>query len=246
MNIDWFNHIQVYRDIFYKDSTHEYFNITTKKKLTSVTTKISEYKKPFDKYNISKAISIRDNIPQHELLKLWQYKNDTRKIVGSLLHNYMEATLERCIYEPALTIINEDQKLIYEKLKVLGGKFIKDYYYNGNYISIMNEFIVGNDNIAGRFDNLSKSLDRIKLVDYKSNTDLYKQAYSNFTGKLDHLPQDKITEYTLQLSTYKSLLNLPEDIPVDLEIVWIMEDNEDYVIIPIKELKEEANIICQQ
>lgn len=208
-----------FKHILYKDDTHEYFNTELNRKLISVTTCLKKFKQPFDKEYWLKVKANQRGINTEELEKEWEQAKKDGLSKGTRYHNYIEKRLQREIFS-----ISIDEAELYLK--------------ENNDIPIHLEFIVGNDVIGGRFDNLSLRGDSLVIKDYKTNNKFEKESKYHLINGLEHLPATEYYEYALQLSLYQIIL----DVPVDKrEIIWFNSGT--YQIIDIPYLEEEAKYI---
>lgn len=219
---------------------------------TSVTTIIEEYTEPFNTEEKAKEHARKVNRSKQEVIDDWKYKNEFACRKGSTCHEYVQSlwTGEHWFYD------NFDFSGKYNdavsKIKQLADKFYEDY--KDKLIHIKAEQIVGSEeyDIAGSVDGLfiDKQTNKLILADYKTNTyitGLNKEPFiKSFLPPLEHLNDDKLHHYYLQLSMYKFLIEKYTDLTIDkMVIVYLTEINKDYEIVEIPYLKEEVENILE-
>lgn len=223
-----FSHIQ------FEPSTHVYTDLRNGNKLTSVTTSIERFKKPFDKDFWLAAKAKELGITVEELEKDWAHKKLRGQLIGNRYHDYMERRFAK--------------KAQSQKPIAAAEQYLLDYPD----IPVFTEYIVGNDVISGTVDHIALRGESLVLKDWKSNKKFYTQSRYRFTGALEHLPSSEFYTYALQTSLYRLLL---EPIPIERqECVWFYPPNKEflsdspqgdkgYIVFIMPYLRDEAQLI---
>jgi len=206
---------------FLKDN-HTYK--VNEKDLTCVSNCLDKYKTPFDSENIATKYAKKNKLKKEDVLKQWEDKKNTACDLGTRIHDFAE----RRFYSKDI-------------MPELGQEIAVINYWDSldkddNIIPVLCETKVCSEVLgyAGTFDLLLYDIKRkgLKICDYKSNGDLYKNFNNQKLLKpFDFLLDTNFNKYQLQLSYYQIPL---EDIGInviDREIIWLKED-ETYEVLP--------------
>jgi hypothetical protein len=240
---------------FYEDG--HYYECKGKRVGVSVTTFIHEYCNEFDELGMAEKSAIKNNKSVQEILDEWHYKRDFSCEKGTTCHEFAQALWSRSIYNPLRFDNSEEYKMAVAKIRCQAINFHEDY--SDTLEHLIDELPIGSEefNIASCCDHLfyNKLTGGLVLVDYKTNTDIYKDKkyYENARKKppkmkipLQHLEDLTITHYYIQLSIYKFLIEKYTGLKVDeMFIVYMSENIENYEIIPIPYLKKEVEMILE-
>lgn len=217
----------------------------------SVTRLIEEYAQEFNAEVIAERVATKEGRSVQDVLEEWEYKNDFSVHKGSTCHEYVQAKWELKYYEPDYFDHSIEYFEAVEKIKKQADKFKSDY--KDKLELIANEEIIGSTDydIASAVDSLfiNKQTGGLVLVDYKTNSDIHKnEKYAkNMQVPLNHLKDDSITHYAIQISIYKYLIEKYAELKVDeWFIVWFSENNEEYQIINVPYLKNEVQEILER
>ena len=138
------------------------------------------------------------------------------------------------------------------KIKQQADNFYNDF--NKEWEHVIDECVVGSEeyDIASAVDHLLivKDTHELILVDYKTNsyiTGYNKEAYNKpLKAPLQHLNDDKLTHYKLQLSIYKYLIEKYTNLKIScMYIVYMSENINNYELIVIPYLKREVEDILE-
>lgn len=216
-------------EVHFDDPTHTYTEISTGKKLISVSTLINKYVKPFDESGfLLRKCAARDGISTKELQAKWDKKRIDACDKGTIFHAQAEEW-----FLTGKVPDGPDKKIL--------TKFAKDVKFNG---TVFPEILVYNLDlgIAGQSDIAiyNKKDHSVAIQDFKTNGEMYKKVYSKLLYPLNHLNDTKINKYALQASMYSLLLEIKGfKIRADeLCLYWVKEN--DFEIIPVPYLKKEV------
>lgn len=235
---------------FFEDG--HYYRYKGKDVGISVTRFIEQYAQEFKQQEIAERVAIRDGKSVQEVLDEWKYKNQFACHKGSTCHEYAQSLWsgEKWLfkkfdgsrkYEVAVDLIQNQANNFYD-----------DYCDKLEHLA--DEYIVGSEeyDIASAIDHLfiNKLTGELVLVDYKTNSYLSgynKKAYKKaMKVPLQHLNDDAIHHYYIQLSIYKYLIEKYTDLKVsEMFIVYFSENIENYEIIDIPYLKNEVEMILE-
>ena len=177
----------------FNEEKHEY--TLNGKAYKSVNQWLSQFKTPFAKGAVAQRVAKKRGLEPEQVIDEWQMNADISINYGNAIHKGIEYW------------IKTGQRSELEHIRKATDAF-SDKYDRSNLFA---ELIVKNDDLllAGTMDVLVKEGKKeVGIVDIKTNADLMKEAYSKFKEPLQDLPQTKINEYRLQLSTYKHLCEL--------------------------------------
>lgn len=224
------------RRVRFEPKEHKYFLDTFE--LTSVTTFIDKYRSPFESYKIANSLAnkfnekhgIKNTINERKpdyYIQLWNANRDMACARGTMIHLYAESFP------------------FFDELKLKEHAFIHNYFtdLSEDYIYVGSEIKVYSTKLklAGTIDCIlyNKYTKKLKLVDWKTNSDIYKKQSGYMLEPFQDFRNTKVNGYTLQLNFYKQCLEEmfnKKDIIEGLELVWLQETNENYEIIPLQML----------
>ena len=187
-----------------------------------------------------------------DILKQWHYKRDFSCEKGTDGHNYSQHLWSGNKYEMLKFDMSDEYYQSVFKIHRQAENFYRDYKEHLEHL--FDELPIGSEefNIASCCDHLfyNKLTGGLVLVDYKTNTDIYKDKkyYENSRKKppkmkipLQHLEDLTITHYYIQLSIYKFLIEKYTCLKVEeMFIVYMSENIENYEIISVPYLKDEV------
>lgn len=209
-----------FKDIYFDDKKHVYFNTKTGRKLLSVTQCIKLFEPKFESDYWATRKAIERGVTKDDILKEW---DDIKKLGlerGNIYHNYIESKHKRLITDE---VIPE----------------IESYISDNSDIPFLSEFIIGNEVIGGKPDHLAIRDNHLVLVDWKTNKKFTRTSQYKLCNGLEHLDNTEYHKYALQLSLYRYILDI-DDIK-EMEIVWFNDDT--YEVISMPYLQDEAKHI---
>ena len=222
----------------------------------SVTSLIEEYTNPFDQDMVALRKAKKEGISKEELLEKWQFENNLACFKGTVTHAYNEYLWKNELYNyDKDTIINE---FGYDLIEPIWDKLTRicDSFYNkfkDNLIPIGLEQVIGSIeyDIAGTIDFLaySKKLDALVIIDYKTNKEIRKKSFNNerMLSPINNIMDCNYYHYSLQLAIYKYILEHETKLKVYPKkwLVWINENNNDYVLYECADLDKEAEKLLE-
>lgn len=212
--------------IYFDEQTHTYTD-DSNRTYTSVSRVLDRYKKPFMKDFVAKRVANKRGIPVEDVIAEWDAKNEVAILWGNTVHKYLECRLNDTLPEAQ----NDALEDMYVQVR---GIIPED-------VQIATERIVASPKhkIAGTIDLVTVKGKKATIWDFKTN-DLTKKGYNKMLAPLDHLKDDKMTLYTLQLSLYARLLE-GEGYTIDgLNLINI---NGGVEVIPVEYLEDEIEMI---
>ena len=233
-----FQELNKFNNIVFKDSDHTYK--LNGESLTSVTTFIGKFKKPFEKEFWSYKTAQKEGVSQEEILAKWESIALYATNKGSKLHNFAEnyinnKIIDNVIYEPI------DTKA-YDKIESHFLKFYEDT--KDTLIPIISELVVGSPELGlcGMVDQLyySTKLDALVIFDWKTNKALNKKSRfkNKMLGPCSHLDECEMSTYSLQLSTYRYIIEYVTNLKFhSTYIVWFNEKNDSYELVPCEDYR---------
>jgi len=236
-----YQELNKFNHIVFKDSNHTY--MLNGKQLTSVTTFIGKFKKPFEKEFWSYKKAEQEGVTQQEILDKWDSISLRACNKGSKFHAFAENYINNKVLPNIIYDFDIDMKA-YDKIESHFLKFYEDS--KENLIPISSELCVGSSRlgICGMVDQLyySKTLESLVIFDWKTNKKIeYKSKFKNkMLEPISHLPECEFTTYSLQLSLYKYIIELETKLDIKkCFIVWFNEKNDSYKLIECADYKKE-------
>jgi len=192
--------------IVYDDAEHSY--TINGKRLISASTIANLITPAFDRDGLSASIAVREGKTKEEVLKDWDKKGKQGRDRGSRLHQFVEDTIDG-IVDPVLQAVNDPipemkgfQNAWGRLVAGLGAKVRKK------------EWIIGDEElgVAGRIDllvafNATAGGREYCVFDWKTGK-FDERTYGSETllPPLAHVPSNKLTQYSVQLSIYRLIL----------------------------------------
>ena len=235
---------------FYADG--HYYECKGKRVGISVTTFIHEYCNEFDAEGMAEKVANRDGKTVQQVLDEWAYKRDFSCEKGTTCHEWSQSLWSGAEYKPLLFDESKEYMSALDKIKNQAVNFKNDYQEHLEHL--IDELPIGSEefNIASCVDHLfyNKLTGGLVLVDYKTNSLMEgynKKAYKKaMKVPLNHINDDALHHYHIQLSIYKFLIEKYTGLKVDeMFIVYMSENIENYEIIPIPYLYEEVRKILE-
>lgn len=247
MDVNLFDQLSYFNDYKFFALNHSY-TYKDSSVQQSVTQFVDKYIEPFDEAKWLPKKAKERKITEQELKSEWELKAEISTTTGTHFHKFMEESLsgKEFILRDAdvKDYLREDVFSRYNVLINQGAKFIQDT--RSTLFPVKTEFIVGyEDKIAGQIDALvyNKVSKSLEIYDWKTNKDIrcWNIWHNRMLPPFNNLEECELNTYSLQLSTYKSLLQ-KQGVPVGgLNIVWFNEKNKSYQVFPCKDL---SNMVC--
>ena len=239
---------------FYEDG--HYYTYKDKPVGISVTRFIAGYENEFNQQEVAEKVSLKENRPVEEILDEWKYKADFACAKGTTCHEYAQSLWSGEEWKFKDFDGSKSYEIAVDLIQNQANNFQDDYEYHLEHLQ--DELVVGSEeyDIASAVDHLfyNKLTGGLVLVDYKTNSFLkgYNDDIKNrkYTKKmkvpLQHLDDNSITHYYIQLSIYRFLIEKYTGLKVDeMFIVYMSENIENYEIIEIPYLKDEVEKILE-
>lgn len=183
--------------VAFSEEDHMYLNVETGEQMISVTTYLKQFSEPFNRMDISEKCAVKRGITQEEILQEW----DDAATMGTFVHQIFED------YADCIEPIVDHQK--YPKGEV-AQKFIKENFDTGLLVPVEVEMIVHDFglNIAGQLDILVEDEEaNLWIYDWKTNEEIKRSNwYNKMKAPFSHLDDCHYNKYTLQMNTYRQLL----------------------------------------
>jgi hypothetical protein len=206
--------VKVFNHLTFNEDKHiyTYFNI----RLKPVSDVIKNFYKPFDTNKMAFLSGRKMGIPAHELIKQWEDKKIASCTLGTETHFFAEN------WTPDSVPTNGMEESVCNYFKALTEA------KNGIFTAFK-EFRMFSKNllIAGTADRIdfNPETDSFRIIDYKTNEDLYK----NYKGQrmlkpFEDLLDNPFNKYQIQLSLYQLLFELTGYKVEKREIVWFKPD----------------------
>jgi len=246
-----------FNNIKFHDKEHKYF--INGKPMTSVTKVIGKFKQPFDTDYWSVKKAKERGILKEEILKEWKYKADFATQKGSAFHAYAENYLFNKVFpfpeEEMTTVLGSVDNML-ECREALNSiiKLFKKFYDDSfeKLLPIRAELVVGDEELGlcGMIDQLfwNEKSGMLEIWDWKTNKDIKERnKWQQFKDPISHLDVCELNTYSLQLSTYKYIIERNTDLKLgDCYIVWLNEKNDKYKVFKCHDFQEEVISILKE
>jgi len=262
-----FKEFSKFNNIKFYDEPHVYF--IDDEQVISVTGLIHRFENEFEEekwlqIKAEERINASGGITEHsletfdqalarhkaDLKKEWTFKNNHGIYEGKLTHFYLENLMANKDVTEDITghgvVSFKEIENTYYVIKKHAYSFYKKFIQTGILIPVKSELVVGAKELglAGQIDQLfyNTQLDALQLYDWKTNRKLGRASNYPMTGPLSHLDSCELNTYSLQLHTYKYLLEKNTDIKLHekLHIVWFNEHNDDPHVIECRDMSKEV------
>lgn len=238
--------------VFFEDG--HYYEYKGQRVGISVTKLIELYANEFDSEGMAEKVANKENRSVEEVLAEWKYKADFACAKGSECHYYAQILWNKEPWD--MMKFGFDGSVEYDVATELIQTQAQNFYndYKDHLEHLIDELPIGSEefDIASCVDHLfyNKLTGEVVLVDYKTNSYMSgynKKAYSKkMKVPLNHLNDDALHHYYIQLSIYKYLIETYTPLKIgEMFIVYMSENIENYEIIEIPYLKEEVEIILE-
>lgn len=246
MDYQLFDELNKFNGIKYIDSTHQYHYDGIPQ--TSVTTFIGKFKPKFDSEKEAQKYATKRGLVYEEVLESWDYTRNYASLKGRTFHSYAENWYYNRIFEYDGDGLKNQfgESIVINVEKMI--KLFKQFYADSKnvLVPIRSELIVGDKdyNISGTVDQLfyNKKYNELQIFDWKTNKAIdFSNAYGNrFNKPISHLEVCEFNTYSLQLSTYKHLIEKNTNLKIgNTYIVWFNELNEEYKIFKCANFEDE-------
>jgi len=237
-----FKELNKFNNVIFTEEGHTY--TLNGKPLTSVTTFIGKFKKPFQKEFWADKTANKEGVTRQEILDKWDSISLRACNKGSKFHAYAENYINNKILPNTIYDFDIDM-IAYDTIE---SHFLKFYEESkDNLVPVSSELCVGSEELGlcGMVDQLyySNTLDALVIFDWKTNKKMnYKSKFKNkMLEPVSHLDECEFNTYSLQLSTYKYIIEHETDLKIkDCYIVWFNEKNDTYKLIKCADYKKEV------
>lgn len=236
--------------VFFEDG--HYYECKGQRVGISVTRLIEQYANEFDSEGMAEKVANKENRSIEEVLTEWKYKADFACAKGSTCHEFVQSLWSGNEYKWIDFYDNHDYNMAVIKIQNQAHNFENDYKEHLEHL--IDELPIGSEefDIASCVDHLfyNKLTGEVVLVDYKTNSYMSgynKKAYSKkMKVPLNHLNDDALHHYYIQLSIYKYLIETYTHLKIgEMFIVYMSENIENYEIIEIPYLEKEVKKILE-
>lgn len=238
--------------VFFEDG--HYYECKGQRVGISVTRLIEQYTNEFDSEGMAEKVANKENRSVEEVLAEWKYKADFACAKGSECHYYVQTLWNKEPWD--MMKFGFDGSVEYDVATELIQTQAQNFYndYQDHLEHLIDELPIGSEefDIASCVDHLfyNKLTGEVVLVDYKTNSYMSgynKKAYSKkMKVPLNHLNDDLLQHYYIQLSIYKYLIETYTHLKIgEMFIVYMSENIENYEIIEIPYLEKEVKKILE-
>lgn len=232
-------------NIVFDEGPHTYTLTDSSIKFTSVTTLIHAQFQQFDAEKILDNIFRKNPLPEkyrgktRESLKAeWEKNRDQAATAGTNLHQNIED------YFNGASIDNDS---------VEWKQFLRFHEANLDLQPYRTEWVVYDEDIAlaGSIDMVTQNLDgTLTIYDWKRSREITKTSNFNkfsINPNIDYIPDSNFWHYSLQLNTYKAILERKYDKTVkDLFLVCLHPNQKSYQVMKCPNLQSEVEKIFDE
>ena len=245
--------------IIFNDADHSYKSIDGENiDWVSVTTLISNFKKPFDGKAIAAKVSKNKRskwfgVEPETILKIWDDESQRAMSLGTFYHNQREADLcsLASIEKDGVTVPIFSPTVEPNGIKVAPNQKLESGVYPEHMVYLKSAGICGQSDLVEVVNN------RIYIIDYKTNKEIKTESFVNWEGVSDklsfpllHLDDCNFNHYALQLSIYMYIMlkHNPKLKPGAMFIHHVVfeEDDKDANGYPVTKYTSEGDPIVKQ
>ena len=236
----------------FTETTHEYTHSGQKVEI-SVTTLLGRLSEPFNEAKWLPIKAKQLGRTEADLKAEWTRKANLSTAKGTAIHRYMENAMNGKLYKETFPEAMEfdlvdEVAAAYYKILPLCDKFISDS--ECKLIPIKTEFTVGiGTKLAGQIDLLvwNEVAKEYQIIDYKTNKEIKQGGgFSNFLPPIQHLNNNELVHYSLQLGTYKEILRRHGFEVGGLYLIWLNENNAAYHGFRCQDLEDDCRKIIDK
>ena len=201
------------RKVFFDPEAHTYCDVDTGKILTSGTTWCKQFKEPFDSARIARKCSTRygwDESPE-DIAAMWSENGTVAANFGTSIHELMEYWERwKALGARVQSRKGKDGNVAYAKHPLLF-RILRDFERENKLKRgvVVPEAFISYRNFCGQADRVVV-LDEVRKIarigDYKINGGAYDLGKQTYFKPFNHLPDNKITGYQMQMSFYAHLM----------------------------------------
>lgn len=245
--------------IIFNDADHSYKSIDGENiDWVSVTTLISNFKKPFDGKAIAAKVSKNKRskwfgVEPETILKIWDDESQRAMSLGTFYHNQREADLcsLASIEKDGVTVPIFSPNVEPNGIKVAPNQKLESGVYPEHMVYLKSAGICGQSDLVEVVNN------RIYIIDYKTNKEIKTESFVNWEGVSDklsfpllHLDDCNFNHYALQLSIYMYIMlkHNPKLKPGAMFIHHVVfeEDDKDANGYPVTKYSVEGDPVVKQ
>lgn len=245
--------------IIFNDADHSYKSIDGDNiDWISVTTLISNFKKPFDAKGVAAKVSKNKRskwygIEPETILKIWDDESQRAMTLGTFYHNQREADLcsLSSIEKEGVTIPIFSPNVEPNGIKVAPNQKLDSGVYPEHMVYLKSAGICGQSDLVEIVNG------KVYIIDYKTNKEIKKESFVNWEGvsdklsfPLQHLDDCNFNHYALQLSIYMYIIlkHNPKLKPGAMYIHHIVfeEDEKDENGYPVTKYSPEGDPIVKE
>jgi hypothetical protein len=245
--------------IIFNDADHSYKSIDGENiDWVSVTTLISNFKKPFDGKAIAAKVSKNKKskwfgVEPETILKIWDDESQRAMSLGTFYHNQREADLcsLASIEKDGVTVPIFSPNVEPNGIKVAPNQKLESGVYPEHMVYLKSAGICGQSDLVEVVNN------RIYIIDYKTNKEIKTESFVNWEGISDklsfpllHLDDCNFNHYALQLSIYMYIMlkHNPKLKPGAMFIHHVVfeEDEKDANGYPVTKYSVEGDPVVKQ
>jgi ATP-dependent exoDNAse (exonuclease V) beta subunit len=253
MNLD--KELSVFDRIKFTEKDHSYQIDGESSKRPSVTRLLKLFKKQFKVEDAAARVAKRRGVTVETVKAEWKMNNLYSTTLGTMLHKYIENYYcnNDAPFEGNVNELGFDEK---QKIKVnlptLVGFFQNFYNDHSHYTPLRNEFIVGDlddTKICGMLDMLVlKEEDQtIELWDFKTNKKMEHSRYGNLLEPFEDMSEGEINEYTIQLNTYKYLIEKYTNLKINkTKVIWFNVINDNYRLFELTDIQPKIKLMFEK
>ena len=211
----------------------------------SATKLIEQYANEFDSETVAERVANKEGKTIQQVLDEWKYRNEFACVKGSVCHEYVQCLWNKNDFDRTDFDGSKEFLKAVDVIESQADRFYEDYKDKLQHLA--DEYIIGSEeyDIASAVDHLfiNKLTNELVLVDYKTNSDMYKndKYAKSMKVPLHHLKDTTLNHYCIQVSMYKFLIEKYTNLKVsEMFIVWLSENNDNYQIVETPYLKKEV------
>lgn len=199
---DILSKLEVFNDVNFQFDPKYHKYTLNGSPLTSVTTFISQFHKPFDTEHWSKKKADETGKSQDEIKNEWKRNNAYANDIGTQVHNWIENYYNGLHQSLPINLDVVDR---INKFNIVYAKHL----WKLDPVKFEVRVFCDKWKLAGTIDSLFIKNGKIYIIDWKTNKELHTDAtkrYNKLLSPFDNFYENQLNEYSIQVSLYTLIL----------------------------------------
>ena len=238
MNFEIIEKLNGFNHVLFEENRHVY--MIGDRILSSVTTLIKKFESDKDWDDIAYKYGLKHDIHPDDVLEMWSKEGKIGGDKGSEFHLYAEYAVSNKKYICDIFKITSE-------LTDMWDEFWNDHKHY--LIPVRSEFVMGDEDygMGGMIDQIfwNTKIQELQIWDWKTNKKVAKSnRWNNFKHPISHIQECEYNKFSLQLSTYKHIIEKNLGLVIgSCYIVHFNTNNDKYKIMKTRDFEKEVKLM---